>query len=201
MLAPNYGLFPIAITSGEPSAETLDSILTPEELLQLCEHGQLDGILPARFPDYSYCTGCSDVIDLMFKESEWLKLGMSKELCQKTFQILRAFCKSNSGYGDCIIDEAFKQLNTFHFNMFVLKRPLLEEYCQTIDYVVSETVKLIDSQKIQGLHPRLFGYVIERLSSCLFFMMRLSSKAKFGECKILLLDKVECKSRLDSEEM
>lgn len=195
-LASNYGPFPIMAAGGEPSAEVIDSILTPEELLQLCEHNDLDGILPARFPDYSYCTGCSSVIDLMLKESEWLRLGMSEELCQKIFCMLRDFCRINGGYEDNIIDEAFKHLNTFHFNMFVLRRPLFEEYCQTIDYVVSEAVKLIDSQKIQGLHPRLLGYVIERLSSCLFLMMQLSSKAKFRECRILLLDKTVCKSKM-----
>lgn len=36
-LKPNYGAFPIAISRGDPSKEILDSILTPEELLQACE--------------------------------------------------------------------------------------------------------------------------------------------------------------------
>lgn len=37
-LKPNYGVFPIAMSRGEPSKEILDSILTPEELLQACEY-------------------------------------------------------------------------------------------------------------------------------------------------------------------
>ena len=189
-LKPNYGAFPIAISRGDPSKEILDSILTPEELLQACERQKIHGILPARFPDYSYCAKCSNVVELMFKESEWLKLGMSQPLCQKIFQILKDFCKDR--YEDDVIELSFKQLNTFHFNMFVLERSLFEEYCQTIDHVVMEAVKFIDDEKIQGLHSRLFGYIIERLSSCLFFMMQLSGKAKFGECQILLLEKEEC---------
>jgi len=76
-LKPNYGVFPIAMSRGEPTKEILDSILIPEELLYACEHQKIHGILPARFPDYSYCTECRDVVELMFKESEWLKLGMS----------------------------------------------------------------------------------------------------------------------------
>ena len=189
-LKPNYGAFPIAISRGDPSKEILDSILTPEELLQACKRQKIHGILPARFPDYSYCAKCSNVVELMFKESEWLKLGMSQPLCQKIFQILKDFCKDR--YEDDVIELSFKQLNTFHFNMFVLERSLFEEYCQTIDHVVMEAVKFIDDEKIQGLHSRLFGYIIERLSSCLFFMMQLSGKAKFGECQILLLEKEEC---------
>lgn len=188
-LKPNYGVFPIAMFRGEPSKEILDSILTPEELLQACEHQKIHGILPARFPDYSYCTGCNNVVELMFKESEWLKLGMSQQLCQKIFWILKDFCKDH--YEDDVIELSFKQLNTFHFNMFILERSLFEEYCQTIDHVVMEVIKFIDDEKIQGLHTRLFGYIIERLSSCLFFMMQLSGKAKFGECQILLLEKKE----------
>lgn len=186
-LKPNYGVFPIAISRGDPSKEILDSILTPEELLQICQNQDIQGILPARFPDYSYRNGCGNVVELMFKESEWLKLGMSQQLCQNIFQILKDFCKNK--YEDKIIDFSFKQLNTFHFNMFVLERSLFEEYCQTIDYVVVESIKLIDADKIQGLHSRLFGYIIERLSSCLFFMMQFSRKAKFRECQILLLEK------------
>lgn len=85
-------------------------------------------------------------------------------------------------------------MNTFHFNMFVLREDLFDEYSQAVDHVVMEMVKHIDDTKIEGLHKRLFGYVIERLSSCIFIMMALSKKAKFIECPILLLDKVEMKS-------
>ena len=76
--------------------------------------------------------------------------------------------------------------------MFVLERSLFEEYCQTIDYDVMEAIKFINDDKIQGLHSRLFGYIIERLSSRLFFMTQLLDKAKFGECQISLLEKEEC---------
>ena len=83
-------------------------------------------------------------------------------------------------------------MNTFHFNMFVLRKDLFSEYSQAVDYVVMETVKHIDDTKIEGLHKRAIAYVIERLSSCIFIMMALSKKAKFIECPILLLEKEEC---------
>lgn len=191
-LAPNYGVFPIHHFTGEPTQQILDSILTPEQLLNAIEQYDADGILPARFPDYSYCNNCRDVVDLMLEESNWLKLGMSYSLCQKIFQSLKEFCKDK--YEDEIIEASFKELNTFHFNMFVLREDLLDEYSQAVDHVVMETVKHIDDTKIEGLHKRLFGYVIERLSSCIFIMMALGKKAKFIECPILLLDKVEMKS-------
>lgn len=189
-LKPNYGVFPIHSFAGEPTPQILDSILAPEQLLEVISHYGVDGILPARFSDYSYCRDCKDVVDLMLAESNWLKLGLDLPLCQKIFQLLKDFCKDK--YEDQVIEASFKQINTFHFNMFILERQLFEEYCQAVDYVVVEMVKFIDAKKIQGLHSRLFGYVIERLSSCLFFMMQLSGKAKFGECQILLLEKEEC---------
>ena len=186
---PNYGPFPIRIHRGDVTKEVIDGIFTPEQLLELIEKTAATGILPARFLDYSYAKTCQNVVDLMFKESEWLKLGMSMDLCQRIFDILREVSKSI--YSQEHIDISFKQLKTFHFNMFILRRNLFEEYSSTIDAVVMKSIEFIDSSKIEGLHSRLFGYIIERLSSCIFFMMAVSGKAKFIECPIILLDKKE----------
>lgn len=75
--------------------------------------------------------------------------------------------------------------------MFVLRRDLFEEYSSTIDFTVTKAVEFIDSSKIAGLHSRLFGYIIERLSSCIFFAMAIAREEKFIECPIILLDKKE----------
>lgn len=72
--------------------------------------------------------------------------------------------------------------------MFVLEKELFKQYVKIINEVVFKTIDYIDSNHIENLHPRLFGYVIERLSSCLFFMMSSVGK-KFAEIPITLFDK------------
>lgn len=186
---PNYGPFPIRLHQGDPTKEVIDCILSPEQLLEIIKTSQAAGILPSRFPDYSYCKNCKNVVDLMLEESRWLKLGMNRDLCAKIFDILKQ--RLLQKYDESQIEMSFQQINTFHFNMFVLRRDLFEEYSSTIDFTVTKAMEFIDSSKIAGLHSRLFGYIIERLSSCIFFAMAIAREEKFIECPIILLDKKE----------
>ena len=80
------------------------------------------------------------------------------------------------------------QLSTFHFNVFVLKKELFKQYVEIIYEVVFKSIDYIDSNNIENLHPRMLAYAIERLSSCLFFMMASTGK-KFTEIPITLFDK------------
>lgn len=184
--APNYGVFPIFKYSGPMSQQVIASILTPEELLVACQANSLDGILPTRFPDYSYASGRRDVVDLMHAESNFLKLGMSEQLCKTVFDFLASACSKH--FSEEAISNSMSQLSTFHFNVFVLEKELFKQYVEIINEVVFKTIEHIDSNHIENLHPRLFGYVIERLSSCLFFMMSSVGK-KFAEIPITLFDK------------
>ena len=184
--APNYGVFPIFNYSGPLSQQVIDSILTPEELLAVCQANNLDGILPTRFPDYSYARGCKDVIDLMRAESDFLKLGMTEQLCKTIFDLLTSACSKY--FSEEAISNSMSQLSTFHFNLFVLKKELFKQYVEIIDEVVFKSIDYIDSNNIENLHPRMLGYAIERLSSCLFFMMA-STGQKFAEIPITLFDK------------
>ena len=183
---PNYGIFPIFNYVGPLDQRIIDSILTPEELLEICQANNLDGILPTRFPDYSYAKGCKDVVDLMSAESKWLKLEIPEELCKIIFNFLASSCSKH--FTEENVRNAMLQTSTFHFNVFVLEKSLFQQYVEIVDGVVSKSIEYIDANKIERLHPRVFGYVIERLSSCVFFMMMQAGK-KFAEIPVTLFDK------------
>jgi len=94
------------------------------------------------------------------------------------------------GFSQTSIQQAFSETNTFHFNMFVLAKDDFETCMSIVDQVITKSVQYIDDNNIDNLHNRLFGYVIERLLSCIFFLL-IDSKKIFTELPIILLPKVE----------
>lgn len=62
-----------------------------------------------------------------------------------------------------------------------------------------KSVKFIDENKIEGLHNRLFGYVGERLSSCMFFILMNEKHKKFLQLPIVILPKEELKKSISIE--
>lgn len=202
-LKPNYGRFPIANFEGaklnQQQLEMLNqrAILSPAQILQLIEWNGADGMLPSRFPDYAYRNGCKDARDLMLAESNFLKLGMTRELVDFVFDTFKSEA-SKTGYQDNDIQETFMQTNTFHFNMFVLSREDFNQYMSVIHETVMKSVQFIDDNKLEGVHQRLFGYVIERLSSCMFYLLANVKRRKFLEITPLLLPKEELALSNDS---
>lgn len=193
---PNFGPFPIAnyesakLNSAQLDALSKQGVLSPDQLLKTIQWNGAEGILPTRFPDFSYCNGCNSVQDLMIAESNFLKLRMTRELVDVVFNNFKNEA-IKAGYSAFQVEESFKQTNTFHFNMFVLSREDFNTYMTIIHSAVMESIKYIDDNNIAGLHTRLFGYVIERLSSCMFFIFIDANKRRFLEIAPLLLPKEE----------
>lgn len=59
------------------------------------------------FPDYSYNNDCKNVQDLMFAESNYIKLGMEKNLVDQIFKFFE-YEAVNAGYSLKSIKDSFE---------------------------------------------------------------------------------------------
>lgn len=149
-----------------------------------------DGLLPACFPDYSYCKGCVDVVDLMYAESCWydMHLGFTYDMCKQIFIALRNAMSQH--FSEEQINAAFNAKSTFHFNMFILKRELFFLYSQIMEKTVFSCMDILKPHR-DKLDARALSYAIERFSSCIFIAMFASKIAKFGMLPIFMFQNKE----------
>ncbi len=83
--------------------------------------------------------------------------------------------------------ENLKRRRSAHmFNMFVMKRELLNKYCTWLFSILFELEKRIDVSKYDSFHARFFG----RVSELLLDVYLLTNKIKFVEQPVENLDKV-----------
>lgn len=61
-----------------------------------------------------------------------------------------------------------------HFNMFVMKRPWFDAYCQWLFSILFELEKRLDISDYDAYNRRVFGFVGERLIDCWLETNRLS---------------------------
>ena len=183
---PNYGAFPICCIPARDEVKAHMLELKHIQLLEVLQHSDADGILPVPFIDYSYASRCEDVVQLMYKESQHLSLGLSLCQCNDMFNLLKTcmlkYFSANA------VDFAFKQINTFHFNLFVLSRDLFELYSQIMSscmlQLAAEYQKSAAEKKVS---ERVLAYCSERFSSCIFIAMAASGK-KFALLPMLMVD-------------
>lgn len=60
-------------------------------------------------------------------------------------------------------DRVMKQRSGYMFNMFIMKKPLVDKYCQWLFPILDEMYRKIDLRKYTPFEARLFGRVSERL--------------------------------------
>lgn len=61
-----------------------------------------------------------------------------------------------------------------HFNMFVMKRPWFDAYCQWLFSILFELEKRLDISDYDAYNRRVFGFVGEQLIDCWLETNRLS---------------------------
>jgi hypothetical protein len=60
--------------------------------------------------------------------------------------------------------EHLKHTTKMHaFNMFIMKKPILDQYCTWLFDILSELEKRVDSTQYSDFHKRFFGRISERL--------------------------------------
>ena len=70
--------------------------------------------------------------------------------------------KSHPSFLDAF-DRTMKSTKGHRFNMFVMKRPLFDEYCEWLFGILSELEKTIDTTGYSDYDKRVFGFIAERL--------------------------------------
>ena len=190
---PNYGVFPLYVVENF-STDMLNDVLTPEQLLSLILSKDYDGILPIKFPDYSYCNACKNVKQLMFAQSQFMNFGMTHDICDSMFNIFKDCCVKN-GIDNELVEKSFNIVNTYHFNIYVLRRKLFELYMKVIHSSVMDCIsmfKTLDKMTKKKLHPRAIAYTMERFVSCLFYIF-IFMDFKFVELPLIVFEKASYK--------
>jgi len=187
-LAPNMGVFPIHDARRGITPGYARHILSQDALYGIIRENGADGIAPLPFPDYAYCSGCLDVRDLMFRESEHhdMRLGMPRSLCDKAFDILLS---NTPDWLKRHMESSFSCANTYHFNMFVLSLDDFIEYSDIIWKSSFECIRYAEESCVGSmLHRRWAAYLLERYTSCFMIALQLSSR-KFVHLPILMFEK------------
>lgn len=183
---PNYGAYPICCIPPEMEMSAYMLAFKKNQLLEVIQQTQSDGVLPCPFVDYTYAKDCSDVIQLMLRESEHLHLGLSMQQCEEMFSVLKKHMLKH--FKEDAVDLSFKQIETFHFNVFVLQRDLFEAYSQIMSGCMLELAeqyqKLAAEKKVS---ERVLAYCSERFSSCVFIAMAASGR-DFAVLPMLMIE-------------
>jgi hypothetical protein len=73
----------------------------------------------------------------------------------------------------------------YMFNMFIMKKELLDNYCQWLFDILKKIEVKIDISNYSATQARVFGYLAERL----FNVWLEKSKLKFYECYVIFMEK------------
>lgn len=78
-------------------------------------------------------------------------------------------------------DKLHKRTSAHMFNMFIMKKELLNEYCTWLFDILFELEKRIDISQYDGFHARFFG----RVSELLLDVWINTNKLKYEEVKVM----------------
>lgn len=107
---------------------------------------------------------------------------MHKEHLDITREIIQELCPTYLEH----FDSTMKQISGHMFNMFIMRKDLVDEYCQWLFPILFELEKRIDVSKYSGFHSRLYG----RVSELLFNVWLNSKKLKVKELPFVYAEKI-----------
>lgn len=83
-------------------------------------------------------------------------------------------------------DKLHKRTSAHMFNMFIMKKELLDEYCTWLFDILFELEKKVDVTKYDSFHARFFG----RVSELLLDVWINTNHLKYEEVKVIDIEKV-----------
>ena len=83
-------------------------------------------------------------------------------------------------------DETMKSTIGHRFNMFIMKKEILDEYCTWLFDILFELEKRTDASKYDSFHARFYG----RISELLLDVWVNKNKIKYEEVKVIDMQKV-----------
>ena len=149
-------------------------------------NGKIKGILSAEKLD---CLLAKNDIILPKKRNYWIETlyshyahTMYVEPLDITGQIIA------EKYPEYLTEFAkLKKRRTAHmFNIFVMKKTLLNEYCTWLFDILFELEKRVNAKKYDGFHARFYG----RVSELLLDVWLKTNQHKYAEVKLISLEKV-----------
>ncbi len=83
-------------------------------------------------------------------------------------------------------DKLHKRTSAHMFNMFIMKKNILDEYCKWLFDILFELEKRIDSNKYDAFHARFYG----RVSELLLDVWIETNKINYKEIKVMDMEKI-----------
>lgn len=83
-------------------------------------------------------------------------------------------------------DKLHKRTSAHMFNMFVMKKDVLDGYCEWLFDILSELEKRIDSSKYDNFHARFYG----RISELLLDIYLEKNNLKYKEVDFIYMEKI-----------
>lgn len=83
-------------------------------------------------------------------------------------------------------DKLHKRTSAHMFNMFIMKKEILDEYCNWLFDILFELEKRTDASKYDGFHARFYG----RISELLLDVWINKNQIKYEEVKVMDMQKV-----------
>ena len=150
------------------SKKRIDKVLTTEEVEEMLEY--TDIILPKKRNYY---------IENLYSHYEHTMYVEPLEITRKIIE---------EKYPDYLIefDKLHKRTSAHMFNMFIMKKEVLNEYCKWLFDILFELEKRVDITKYDSFHSRFFG----RISELLLDVWINSNDKKYKEVKVLNIEKV-----------
>lgn len=148
--------------------ERMNYVLTKEEASKILERTNI--ILPKKRNYY---------IETIYNH---YKHTMYVEPLDETRKILEEM------YPDYLpqFDRIYKKTSAHMFNMFIMKKEILSEYCEWLFSVLFELEKRIDISKYDEFHARFFG----RISEILLDVWIEKNNLSYEEVKVIDIEKV-----------
>lgn len=88
------------------------------------------------------------------------------------------------------VDQVYESKKGYMFNMFVMKKPLFDQYCQWLFDILFEMEKRIDTKDMDAFSARLFGRVSEILFN-VWLQKKIDEKSvSFAEVKVMDMENV-----------
>ena len=83
-------------------------------------------------------------------------------------------------------DKLHNRTSAHMFNMFIMKRQVLNEYCEWLFDILFDLEKKIDSSKYEAFHARFYG----RISELLLDVWIITNNLNYEEIKVIDMQKV-----------
>lgn len=91
--------------------------------------------------------------------------------------------------------EKLKKRRSAHmFNMFIMKKEILNEYCTWLFDILFELEKRIDNKKYDSFHARFYG----RVSELLLDVWINTNQIKYKEVKVINIEKINWAKKISS---